>query len=313
MKIIKIEKQYQTRVPLNYLDAVKNISLIFKFQRVYDPISKKLTTLREIPYKIEENLNNLIGPEFENYELFINGKLNIKKLTKREIYYETKKFDNQIPEVFECKKFDSPQKYPNKSFEKFPNKAFENFPNKAFEKFPNKIIDNIKEYDIDNFDDNLKKKKNIMDFDENFEENFEEFIENSHNLKGNILLEKEINYLFEICEEISLKKPINVEKKKEISIEIKNEDENLPFNPFKKEEEKNFSDCFKNVIKDKNEEIKSNEKPVFELSFKRKRIDFEENYKENFQTISNTKKLILTPQKKTPVKNTKILEFFKKK
>lgn len=84
---MKESKTFKDRVPDGYLEALKKVVHVFFYQTVYDPRSKKLTSLEPIPQDLEVD-QELMGPYINQEVLdeFVNGLLKKSTLQKREDY-----------------------------------------------------------------------------------------------------------------------------------------------------------------------------------------------------------------------------------
>lgn len=56
---LKFEKTFMGRIPELYAETALKISLVFKYQTVYDPIRKQLVPIRDFPENVELTQNEL--------------------------------------------------------------------------------------------------------------------------------------------------------------------------------------------------------------------------------------------------------------
>jgi 5''-3'' exonuclease (including N-terminal domain of PolI) len=83
---LRIESKFMGKVPDEYEKTVKRVAMIFLYQLIYDPSTKKLTTLHPRD-DFEEFVNEnkyFIGEVIPDIEKFVIGKLNLKTLEERE-------------------------------------------------------------------------------------------------------------------------------------------------------------------------------------------------------------------------------------
>ena len=85
IKRMRVDPQFMGKVPEEYEEVVRRVSYIFRYQLVYDPTLKIMTTInkhQDMQNLIAEN-KYFIGECFLNVESFVKGLMDIETLTRR--------------------------------------------------------------------------------------------------------------------------------------------------------------------------------------------------------------------------------------
>lgn len=81
---IQSDSKFTEGLPEKYKESLEEVYKVFKYQRVFDPIMKKLVTLNPLPNDWKDSSNSTIGLEFENAQEWARGELDFRYQTKRE-------------------------------------------------------------------------------------------------------------------------------------------------------------------------------------------------------------------------------------
>ena len=82
VKDLKASKSFKDRVPQGYLETMKKVRQIFKYQTVYDPRSRKFVPLNQPEEKEPINDQDYVGAMIDSADMedYANGKINKKTL-----------------------------------------------------------------------------------------------------------------------------------------------------------------------------------------------------------------------------------------